>query len=150
MNKLDLTWQQIDEANYRANRIFCNILNVFIVTFNQFNVSLLNKIINKKINKKNTDPKQHLIGSVYITNNKIPKNTEEGKWKSTMKTTNRNRCKPSQQHKSCFKPLIRLSLQYLLSIDWGFPNITGVWLAGCVAQAACGSIAADIKSQWGG
>ncbi len=30
---------------YKKNEIFCNIINVFTVTFDQFNASLLNKII---------------------------------------------------------------------------------------------------------
>ncbi len=34
-----------DEYNVQKN-IFCNIINVFTVTFDQFNVSLLNKSIN--------------------------------------------------------------------------------------------------------
>ncbi len=45
--------------------IFCNIINVFTVTFDQFNASLLNKSFNffTKINL--TEPKP-LNGSVYI------------------------------------------------------------------------------------
>ncbi len=44
---------------------FCNIINVFTDTFDQFNASLLNKSKNFLKKKRFTDPK-HLIGSVYL------------------------------------------------------------------------------------
>ncbi len=42
----------------------CNIVNVFIITFDQFNTSLLNKSINFYKNKMYTDSKL-LNGIVY-------------------------------------------------------------------------------------
>ncbi len=39
-------WQSSDEQHLFEIEIFCNIIHVFTVTFNQLNASLLNKSIN--------------------------------------------------------------------------------------------------------
>ncbi len=41
-----LWWIESSEEQHLFSAIFCNILNVFIITFDQFKASLLNKSIN--------------------------------------------------------------------------------------------------------
>ncbi len=48
--------------------IFCNIMNVFTVTLDQFNASLLNKSINFLKKKKKSDTRL-LIGGVHTVEN---------------------------------------------------------------------------------
>ncbi len=57
-----------EEQHLFEIEIFCNIINVFTVTFDQFNESLLNKSINfLKDKKKKTDHKQTVcVYTVYI------------------------------------------------------------------------------------
>ncbi len=58
-NLVILWWTAFIWSRNLRSKIFCNIINVFTVTFDQFNASLLNKSINfipkiiiKKLNKK--------------------------------------------------------------------------------------------------
>ncbi len=51
------------EQHFFKIELFCKIINVFSVTFHQFNVSLLNKSINFLKKKNLTDPK--LMYTVY-------------------------------------------------------------------------------------
>jgi len=52
------SFDKVKKQHLFETKICCDIINVFIVTFNKFNAPLLDKSINLFIKiKKNTDPK---------------------------------------------------------------------------------------------